>query len=398
MVAGQGEQIVLGGGDIVMDAPGGIHAKPGTDFVVLAHQISLRAKGSIDASSTNNDVRLRGYQNVQILGGNDESGGVLIEGRGKGLTQQYKGKIGEDVRANGVVIKAPNSVAAVMGKDVYLRTGGEDLGEGEIVLDASRGKQRVQIYSREFSVYVTKGAGISFAPVDDNSNVTSTYWFGEKEMIADTRLFLGGRLVGYAGGGGTAGITVAGTVRASQSISSGGTVSDNKGGQMGKVPDQFVSGVESAASSAQQAHAEKRDDRKQVHQSTIVDKWYKGDAAGVEGVISATHFSFRDAPGDQYKAKNYRLPESRWQMFCRLGMASGGKPWAERPVTYQGSQTYPYPGRAAWTRDATFLRLESLKLFDPAGVDKPRPGPYEDAELSGWSDVPPDGNYTLNRS
>ncbi len=400
IAAGAGEEIILGGGRIRMNAPAGLDLCPGTDFVVLADQIVMRAKGSIDLSSSEKDVRLKAEKNMQLLAGNGGRGGILIESKGTGTTQQYKNKYGEDVRASGVVLKAAKGQVAVLGSDIYLRTGGTELGEGDILLDASMGKRRVQVYGKEFHTYTTKAVTFNYGPIEKSSSVNRVYYFGDKSMIADVRMLLGGKLIGYEGGGGKPGVVVDGGISAVKSIACGGVMSDKKGMFLGKVPPGFIGKVQAATFTAAEAAAALQLPSMKRHETTVVKKFYEADRIGDEDTVKNLKFSFRDPAGSpkQYKTEEFKWPEARWQQFVRFGLGSGGVGWTEKPVIYQGRPTYPWPGKQKWVDEPAGLQLSELTMFDAgAGTDKARPGPYEQPEVGEMTPSPLDGQYKLLR-
>ncbi len=401
LAGGAGEEIILGGGRVVVSAPLGVDLRPGGDLSILAAQVIVRSKESVDISSSYGDVRLKAQGNMQLLAGNGGSGGMLIESKGRGTGQRYAGNFGEDVGASGVVIKASEGMAAVLGKDVYLRTGGEGLGEGDITLDASRGNRRCQVFGREFNVYAGRAVTFSYGPLGSDSTVRKVYYFGDNTMIADVTQLLGGKLIGYTGESGkTPGIIVDGGVYGTKSFATAGVMADKKGGFLGKVPEGFIGQVRQATAEAAKAAGEVKTFTKTIHEVTIVQKYYQAGQIGDDETISAIAFSFRDPPGSasQYRTDRFAWPESRWQSLVRFGLGTGGVKWTETPVVYQGRQTYPWPGKAKWVDEPSFLRLEELTMFNAAdGVAADRPGPYESPTLSDWEESPPDGEYTLTR-
>lgn len=398
--SGCGVDLVMAGGRLRVSAPKGIDACPGADFTVLADQIVLRAKGSVDVSSSEKDVRLKAERNMQLLAGNGGRGGVLVESKGRGTQQQFKNKFGEDVVSNGVLLRAAQSTAAVYGKDIYLRTGGADLGEGDILLDASRGKRRVQVFGREFHTYTTKAVTFNYGPIDKTSTVNRVYSFGDKTCVMDVKLLLGGKLIGYTGGGGRPGVIVDGGVYGTKAFATAGVMADKKGMFLGKVPGGFAGTISSAVNAAASAVEILRNVGMTRHATTVVDKYYQAQQLGDDDLIKDLKFGFRD-PLDsvsQYKTARFQIPEARWQQFSRFGLGSGGSPWTEKPVVYQGRETYPWPGKKKWVEEPTLLELSELKMFDAgAGRDKDRPGPYEDPSVGDLQPQTPDGRYTLSR-
>lgn len=398
--SGCGVDLVMAGGRARISAPKGVDICPGAEFSVLAEQIVMRAKGSVDLSSTDKDVRLKAEGNMQLLAGNGGTGGVLVESKGRGTQEVFTNRYGEDVVSNGVLLRAAQSATAAFGKDIYLRTGGADLGEGDILLDASKGKRRVQLYGKEVNAYLTRAVNFAFGPVDASSAVDKVYYFGKTTMVADVKLLLGGKLIAYPGGGGKPGIIVDGGVYGTKSFATAGVMADKKGMFLGRVPQGFAGTIQSACDAAAKVHQLLKDASKITHKATVVDKYYQRNQLGDDDLIAGLKFSFRDPPAStaQYGTDRFRMPESRWQQYVRFGMGTGGEAWAEKPVLYQGRDTYPWPGKQKWKDEPTLLRLTELTMFDTdARHDKDRPGPYEEPEVGDLAGVAPDGEYKLTR-
>jgi hypothetical protein len=75
-------------------------------------------------------------------------------------------------------------------------------------------------------------------------------------------------------------------------------------------------------------------------------------------------FSFRDfsqAEGDQavYGYTEFTLNETRWQSLQRHGLvANSPTTWVEKPVFYQGKETYPWPGKRHWVDNEALIQYE----------------------------------------
>jgi hypothetical protein len=399
LAAGQGESLILGSGSARLSAPGDVQLTPGRTLIGWAEQISLRAKRSVDVSATEHDVSIKAEGTTRIVGGVGGTGGVFIESKAPGRTQQYKDKIGEEIDGRGVVIKAPNSMVGLYGKELYLRSGGGDLGDGHIVIDAARGNKNVEFKAREFNFYCPKQVNFYYGPVDDTSKVNQTYTFGDKFCLMDVKLLLGGKLIGYTGGGGRSGVLVDGPVLATKSIACGGSMADKKGFFLGKVPGNFASTLLSLTSDITEVSEVMKGIGEIKHQSGIVERLYQSDQPGDNTTIENMQFSFRDADDEsQYGTKKFKWLESRWEQMVRLGMATGGKEWKERKVTYQGKELYPYPGRKKLTEEPVSYQLTELKMYDAAaGYSKDRPGPYEEPELADWDTKTLNDSYKLIR-
>lgn len=400
LTAGAGEEIVMAGGRVTIDAPLGVDVRSGGDATTHAAQVIIKARGSVDVSSSAGDVRAAAAGNMQLASGTSGRGGMLLDARGRGTAQDYRNRFGEDVGASGLVLRAAGGPAAVLAQDIYLRTGGDSLGAGDILIDAGRGDRGVRIVGRDVDLFPARAVTFGFGPTGEASAVRRAYRFTDSAMLADVGLRLGGRLVAYAGGGGPAGIVVDGGVQATGSISTSGSVSDRRGGTLGQVPQGFASTVAATAAASAEAAETVRAAAEAAHRTAVAGRYYAAGGLGSDALLADIGFSFRDPPGPpvQYGTESFLWPEARWQQLVRYGMGSGGTAWTERPVVYQGRETYPWPGRAKWVEEDTFVRLSSATLFDPAtGADADRPGPYEHPEVAAPAPVPPDGEYTLIR-
>lgn len=393
---GFGAEIVMAGGKIRLAAPGGIECLPGTDFLVAADQIMLRAKRSVDISATEHDVRIKAERNMQLLAGNEGSGGMLIESFGEGSMQDYDQKYGEDVQARGIVLKARNGVIATLSKDCYIRTGGADLGDGDILLDANRGKQKCQVYADEFNTYTTDAIRFNFGPIDESSEVIQAYLFNETRAILDVELLVRDKIINYGDDGD---VLTKGGVYGLDNFVTDKKMAQKGGGVLGKTPPEFRGQLEKSFASAKKAADSLEPLAKQKHSSSIVNKFYPDKQPGHNETIELINFSFRDPiSGDQYKVEGLKWPEARWQTLVRLGGATGGRNWNERPVVYQGADTYPYPGKKKLKDEQVFLELDELKLYDvAAGYSKDRPEPYEEATLGEFIPKTLDDEYKINR-
>lgn len=369
---GAGEHILLSGGDISFEAPGKIKLLAGTDLISFAGQMCLRSHNSVDISAANGDLRLKAENNLHALAGNSGRGGMLFESKGEGVTQEFTNRFGTDVRSSGIIFQAKNSTVGILGKDIYLRTGGE-LGEGDIILDASKGKRNCYVYSQDFNVFSTNAVQFAYGPVDDNSAVRQVYLFGEDTAVIDASLLLGGKLVGYR----DSGIVMDGSIYATKAIATADRLADSQGGSVGKVPDNFGDIINRTTSEAADSADSLPPLAERKHRTAIVERYYGEGDLGSDVVLMAMGFSFRDpptSPGSQYAATTLVWSESRWQMMARLGLGVGGAAWTEPPVVYQGAATLPWPGRANWQDESVFLQNSGLTMFDAAtGNDADRP-------------------------
>lgn len=388
LASGAGAALVLSS-DVRVEAPGDVQLAPGRDLISLADQTILRSRGSMDLS-TMKDLRLKSERNMQILAANSKRGGLIIESKSVGRTQQYAKRFGEDVVGNGIVIKSHGVLASIALEDHYIRS------RKDVVIDSHRGRRDVIIKGRNVTVFAQKEVGFFYGPVDDSSNVTKTYRFGVRNCLINTKLHVGGRIVSFTGDGGGGGVTVDGRISCTGGIAAGGRMADRKGGSIGKIPDGVTAAISAATQAAAQL-ASTANEIGRVRHEGLVQKFYQDKQPGHEKTIDDMGFSYRDVPGDrQYKTQQFRWIERRWEQMVRLGQASGGGAWIELPVVLQGEQMYPWPGKNKWQQTPAFLQLESLTMFEAgAGYSKDRP--YEEPKLADWKPVTMASGHKLIR-
>ena len=94
---------------------------------------------------------------------------MLFDSRSKGTAQVYKGLYGEDVKASGIVFLTPKSEIGLLAKNIYARTGvtGDEADRGDIVLDASKGHNAVNVYGSKVSMFIHDSVDIWHSPQDE---------------------------------------------------------------------------------------------------------------------------------------------------------------------------------------------------------------------------------------
>ena len=88
------------------------------------------------------------------------------------------------------------------------------------------------------------------------------------------------------------------------------------------------------------------------------------------------------------------LYETRWAQLARMG---SGPPstWTEVAVTFNGEDTYPYPGRQQLTQGNAY-RTQDLTMVDPtSGRAKDRGSLYEQPKYAAPTAKNIDGNYPI---
>lgn len=371
-----GSEIRLCGGEIGIAAPGNVLLQPGRNLVAMPGQDAIiRARHAVDISAGDGDARVSAYRNLQMLGGNSGTGGVLIESKGA-TAYDYTGKVGEDVVSGGVQIKSAGDVA-VWGGDVYLRA---TKSQGQVAIDAAAGTGSITINADSISRFVRTAVRDVFGPPEQPTN---TNLWGDNNLVGGT--FRAG--ASQFGGD----VLVSGNI-----IAVGGHIAtEQSGANSGKVGTLAGASLTQAAETARQNRdlaADANDASAAGYDAAFAAGWYAAGRAGNKATLSDAGFSHRT--DKQYRTDDWRIWETRWQQRARL--KGGAKAWTEHPVQAAGEKTYPFPGRVAWAeREA--MRQQDLLLYDvDAGVSKPRTDDaYQTPTLKAATRVTADGNYVL---
>lgn len=343
---GYGGEIRLVGGNIQISCPGNVFLQPGKSLIGLAgDDACIRAQKSAELTAGNKDLRLYARNNLQVLA---QHGAVLLESRydpqnleGDDPNPMHKafgfdGATGEDVESGGVIFKSARSPIVTWSKGIYLRTGSQKGGKpkpgevmpGEIVLDADKGQQPIRTVSSRFDRQINESCSDYFG-IDA---VRSTNYFSERAAQFGSALVALDQFM---------------AVGQSQF---GGNVAVANGHIATEFADQasyFVAPLKDKALDAVTANLQQAIDRGQTFNNQgdkayerFTKDFYDEDMPGNEDVQKQTGFSYRTT--EQYNADGLKLPQTRWQQMATV--MGGARAWKEKPVTYQESDGYPYPG------------------------------------------------------
>lgn len=394
---GYGSRILMTGGQVRIESAGDIVLTSAARVVSLAKDVILRAQENVDISAALRDVRVKAENNLQLLGGNSGSGGVLVESKGLGTTQLYEQRSGNDVRGSGITLLAKGSSVNAVGENIYLRSGVSQTATvaGEIVLDAAKGRGDINYRARQH--VLTASLGVSVLHVDAEDNPTKLHFFSANrtELPGETRV--------------AAGLTVqAGGLRVAESIVAGGAIQTAgslacRGGAFA-VGDTTRSNIQSAIDSnvtANQQATENLLEREQAQLTELFNRTYSPLQPGSdELLLNSIGFSFRDTPEQAYgyDKGGFKFLETRWQQLARMGAVSDSRaPWQEPPVLYQGQSQQPWPGADNWEKPglSSFLAYagsaeepNQFAFIDPSlGLVRPRDerqNKLENPELANW--------------
>ena len=363
---GYGSEIRMSAGCVTISAPGDVWLKGGRDVQTWAgNDAIVRANQSVDISSTKKNIRVKAENNLMLFGGNEDpnsdtggggNGGVLIESRSEVKTYDFENP-GDRVNFGGIVLRAPKSNIISMGKNIYLRTGGGEVENGNITLDAGKGEDEIITNSK--NIYqMLKRDGKVFQFFGRNDTYRKTNMFGQ-----DFTLLCGpiGTESHFIAGGGI-------LCRKDILVTDGHIITEraNRGAfivfpcndECQKKVQEGIDKISSAISEDLPGAGEKLD------AGYLDNTWYGEKRAGNERVMTIMGFSFRTE--DDYRIPDFLLYEDRWQQLARISGQEVEK-WTERGVSNKASndKTYPFPGKK-WLIDEPAYKMQDFKIAEYA--------------------------------
>ncbi len=345
---GYGASIRMVGGSIETAAPGDIWQKSGRNVNIWAgYDVAVRAKHSWDITATEADGRLKTEKNMMLLSGNDGQGGTLIESRGFGPKFNFD-EPGEQIEMGGVVIRSPKSPFVVWSNSIYLRTGGPEMTPGPIVLDAGKGEGPVSIYAQSQQNYLNNGVFWHFNTNEDSVD-------GPSAMITDSTVLMPGSMCVKGGIVADGSGIFNGIVASTEEFAAVTPV-------VGKLEGDGLQSVLEAVSQCKEVMEKTipQDVGQKFLDAVLKPQFYESNKPGEDDVILKAEFSLRVQ--EDYKTENFKLYEDRWQQLGRLTGKANAK-WHERPVLFQGQETYPYPGKESFQDGGNYIQ-QDLEIFD----------------------------------
>lgn len=355
-----GSGIVLGPNGVELHSPGDITLRSGKSVVNWAGQdIISRAQGSIDLTTTNNDIRLKADKDLQIIAGNRGRGGVLIESRSSGDTYEFD-EPGEKSVSSGIVLRAPNSKLLTLSAGAYVRTGGPNISAGDIVLDAGRGASKIISHSQSIEHHI-KTRLIIWQGTGTTERVEV------KKAIAEfqpSRAVLGGELWVNGGGVFSKSVLVRGSILvadghiATQQAEQNPLVSPLTGGGLAQVDSAVTRATTEATKDLV------KDGQKQYDES-LKRNFYEDGKPGSNILLQKLQASLR-GDEDYHRGgvpEDYAVRAAPWQSTTL------GSPWTESPVRFNDTLTYPHPGKAALVERKVFYPGTPSDLRQEDGSD-----------------------------
>jgi len=407
---GYASQILLGGGQIRLEASGDIMHMSGSRVVTLANEAIVRAKGSVDISSSERDVRIKAENNLQILGGNSGYGGVLIESKGQGMRQDYDNKVGEKVQSSGVTLLSKSGSVNVMTRDIYLRSGVDDgnpESRGSIIVDCANGRSPFVCYAQSHAFYNSRGLGIWHQPTgQDDVNIDKSNFFGPHYSMVNGPTLMSKDVIITKGGS----LGVPKHILAKGNIQAVGRMACNEAvkGLGDSSKNKFPESVDKYLSAFDELDGLTKEMGEEMFSGFLTDRvWEEKQPGNTTLLADEIGFSFRDDSASEervygYEEDSFFMLETRWQQLGRVGLVdNAGDTWTEKPVSYQGNELYPWPGKKNWVDRDAFLQYENdggFLLFDKGGFSKSRTEnreSYEEPSFADWKKDACDATYKL---
>lgn len=371
---GYGTRLLLGPGNIQMSAAGNVEVISGSNVIISGRDIIGNAAKNIDLTASDGDARLKGEKNVHVLGGNDGLGGVLIESKGVGSTFDYDGKYGADVTSPGIVLLSKRGVIASLGDHIYQRAGVEGR-SGIYTIDAGGGNGQVSMRASQIDAYALQSMSIWHLTSDTSGEIERCHYFRKESSRIDGMLRVGGPTF------------IDGTLTTGKTITTGGGVlargsMAHRGSNNVGRSEPFEQQIDDLIREYQEQLTADPDLGEEIFKAFFTELYDAQAQLGNLELHEKIGFSFRDDPDQvQYRSVGYKLFEPWFQQMERFGMADGLEERVEKPVLYQGRNTYPFPGQKVFESQESLIYPEDPKLYDAAaGRCKDRGSDYETYE------------------
>jgi len=375
-----GSEIVMSGGNIFQRPALDLYQTPGRNAVSwVPGDIIQRAGRDVDISSDYSNVRIKAERNLQALGGNGGTGGVLIESKGENA--EITPDPGEAAVFSGVIVKSQRNVTAV-GEEVALKSAGDsptglhfDAGDGTLSVlgssavldidsqialrigdtDSLLTEDAISLGAQNLFLngdVVMQGQAIirSSVIVEQGDLLVGGALLSTRFLVTNEGVFTGGQVIGESLG--------EGRLEPSRPQEDGETNDEYLSGQTNRlvnVPDltslTLVTETLAAASELLDTSLDLLAERQAVF----------------DDVQPQIGFSFRLDDDYLFGHDGFFLPEAEWQQRARLG--GDVNTWDSVGVELPETEvvTAPHPGQDTW-QDAnrgSFVRSGSGVFINP---------------------------------
>ena len=340
---GCGEEIRMSGGSIFIDAPGDIWFKSGRKTILWGGEdVEVRAKESMDISTTNGSIRIKAEEKLAMLGGNGGKDGVLIESKGTSNTYDFT-EGGDKNTFGGILLKAEKGVIGALGSTIYLRSGVMGSGDG-IFLDANNGEHSIYTMCNNFENYVETTFNINFSnlktvTVDATDQFSKQAVYLNGDTTITSSVYTGANI--YSGDN----LYAIGHVFTGKAKENNLFVGDDSNKMRDKRAnmEERIANIEKLSQSASTSYSSK-----------ITENIASEGHIANEATLIDSSFTFRTT--EEYNLPNeFAVYEARWQNITDNAGQSVGK-WEEKPVKdAQYDETYPFPGKEAYTEPGKYI-------------------------------------------
>lgn len=374
---GYGSEIKMCAGVVQISAPGDVWLKAGRNVQAWAGKdIIGRAKGSIDLSATEKNVRIKAEQNVMIFAGNETSkkeGGVLIESRAKTPIYEFK-EPGDAVVFGGIVMKAKDAEIVGLARDIYFRTVGGSSGfggrPGVITLDAARGEGEILTKSKNMFNYVQREGAIWHIFKNEADGVLGGALNALGAALGESVVNRFSRKHSFINGP----IYTDKNIIADGSVITRGSFMTNKGHIITRKggpatpcpPGSDCSNKinEIVGLISDWINKEFPEKMQEVDDKAWKPLWYNEKRPGNNTTMKEIEFSFRQ--DKDYRVPDFELFEDRWQQMARE-TAQPMERWPEKPVkVITGLATFPFPGKENFEK-ADGFKWQSWNIVEKSG-------------------------------
>jgi hypothetical protein len=362
---GYGSQIIMSGGNITATCMGDLIQRPGRSAITWApRDIIQRAGWCAEVSAAKKDVRIKAENSLHLRAGTEDKGNILLECVSKKFPDKpsWDGLVGEEVEANGIIVKAPDSAIDIWAKNVFAGTTGD---EADGVVELNGGKGRVTIAGDEVGVEALSQFGVMVGAARSDTANPAQFGMDTTNAYMKASLFdIVGSLGVWRGSTGGGKIEAEGSVYTEENVGAVGSIfCDGVMAANGMSSNSIYNGLGGGAKpeifprgTAVEAEAEKQKTNlfEEFDDFTLEDTTI---GAGNKEVWDAVGFSFRKSK-EQYKVDDtFKIGEARWQQLYRAFSVS--VQWKEDPLKAPNEEkTLPHPGYDAWETGSHYRYAE----------------------------------------
>ena len=387
---GFGSEIRMARGTITITCPGDLKILPGRDLVEMTPRNRVLNTGrDLFMQSANGSVYVKAEENMSLLSGNKESGGItLIENRSTGAMVNDKWIVAQDSKEhaynNGVLIKSVNSLGMVA-KDMYIgvydKNDQSDKGldrskQGNIIIDSAGGLLGLMgsygylKFKKNMMASVGEGSQVSLASMISSS--INLYTRGSVGISTHA--------VNMVGGTGTVNVpelTKSGVVDNYVSFDGSDVLLNLQGTLQATVNGLFMGNLRASSVNAgdgkfgnggQDDWGGGGSNPLPIMLTSILASSFGSAGATLKNISPSSNALYTGKclhdmgfyyPGaNVFKTDNFELVAAKWQHL----MGTAGFLWNETVVTApDGTKTQTYPGYAKW-QEKVFVKL------DPDGI------------------------------